>query len=439
MTLNDLDKLSVIHVAGTKGKGSVCAFVESILRNYGYKTGFYSSPHLIHVTERIRINGRPIKENLFTDYFWPVYNSLYDKKEDDSDMPTYFKFLTILAFHVFINSDIDVAILEVGIGGEYDCTNVVRNPICVGVTSLGLEHTALLGDTLESIARQKSGIFKEYCAAFTVEQEEEAMKVLRERAKERNCKLNVVPGFESYPWKGGIPILGIPGDIQKSNASLAVQLAHTWIKRRYEKNLISDIENIDSFIVGDRISFKKTAAALSACSWPGRTQILRAKKIDFYLDGAHTSESIEFCASWFEREVYQRKGKRFLIFNVTGNRDIFQLLSPLQKLRFDRVYFVPNIAGDKPKLDQLELQTPSSQQLDKCYKNRDYWNDDNATVFPNISQAFNHIKNESNINDINNEVIHSNRPQVLITGSLHLVGAALLILDPNLIMKTDYL
>lgn len=518
LTLEDVDRLSVIHVAGTKGKGSTCAFTEAILRNYGFRTGFYSSPHLIHVAERIRINGRPITEALFTKYFWRVYNELSSKKENDSDMPTYFKFLTVLMFHIFLNSDIDVVILEVGIGGEYDCTNVVRRPVCVGITSLGLEHTALLGNTLEAIAFQKSGIFKANAIAFTVPQPENAMNVIEQRAIERNCRLRIVPDFKSYNWIGGPPVLGIATNVQKGNASLAIQLAHTWMTEtaKANSNLASnktmndpqinikrndrrikpscvecgkndnaiEVDNGTTTIVsrsrdngnndvrqiryGDKsvyteslsdafspnmkelrenndssverksytISFTKTASALSSCTWPGRAQILRGSNMDFYLDGAHTYESIEVCASWYLGKVGNGVRNRFLIFNITGGRDVSKLFKPLKRLDFNKVYFVPNVSGKILKLDQLELKTTNCERQDRCWKNLDIWGEENAVVLNSVSEALAHINEESN--SMTNSECERKRPQVLITGSLHLIGAALLLLDPKLTMKTDY-
>jgi len=127
VTLNVLDsQLKVIHVSGTKGKGSTCAFCESILRYHGLKTGFYSSPHLVEVRERIRINGKPLSKELFAKYFWQVFTNLSNQKDSEGDMPAYFKFLTVMAFYVFLQEKVDVAIVEVGIGGLYDCTNVIR-------------------------------------------------------------------------------------------------------------------------------------------------------------------------------------------------------------------------------------------------------------------------------------------------------------------------
>ncbi|PNJ45668.1 FPGS isoform 16, partial [Pongo abelii] len=157
LQVEDLDRLNIIHVTGTKGKGSTCAFTECILRSYGLKTGFFSSPHLVQVRERIRINGQPISPELFTKYFWHLYHRLEETK-------------------------VDLAVVEVGIGGAYDCTNIIRKPVVCGVSSLGIDHTSLLGDTVEKIAWQKGGIFKQGVPAFTVLQPEGPLAVLRDRA-----------------------------------------------------------------------------------------------------------------------------------------------------------------------------------------------------------------------------------------------------------------
>jgi folylpolyglutamate synthase len=123
--VDDLDDLNIIHVAGTKGKGSVCAMCESILRSHGLKTGFFSSPHLVEVRERIRINGVPLDKDSFVTYFWKCYDSLMKDKDNDS-MPGFFAFLTLMAYQVFLSEKVDVAIIEVGIGGTYDSTNIIR-------------------------------------------------------------------------------------------------------------------------------------------------------------------------------------------------------------------------------------------------------------------------------------------------------------------------
>jgi folylpolyglutamate synthase len=168
----NVSELSVVHVAGTKGKGSTCAMVECILRKQGYRTGLYTSPHLLDVRERILVGGKMLSKEEFTRYFWTVYNAL---QESGDTMPGYFRFLTCLAFYVFSQKDLDVVVLEVGLGGRLDATNIVPNPVVCGVTSLGLDHTNVLGNTIEEIAMEKAGIFKKGVPVVTVTQKPGAM------------------------------------------------------------------------------------------------------------------------------------------------------------------------------------------------------------------------------------------------------------------------
>ncbi|GMP23158.1 hypothetical protein CsSME_00000859 [Camellia sinensis var. sinensis] len=179
-----ISRMNVIHVAGTKGKGSTCTFAESILRNCGFHTGLFTSPHLIDVRERFRLDGVDICEEKFLAYFWWCWDRLKEKTSDDIPMPTYFRFLALLAFKIFAAEQVDVAILEVGLGGKFDATNVVQKPIVCGITSLGYDHMEILGNTLGEIAGEKAGIFKQGVPAFTVHQPDEAMRVLEEKASQ---------------------------------------------------------------------------------------------------------------------------------------------------------------------------------------------------------------------------------------------------------------
>ncbi|XP_011304528.1 folylpolyglutamate synthase, mitochondrial isoform X2 [Fopius arisanus] len=423
LSVEDLDSLSIIHISGTKGKGSTCALVESILRSHGYRTALYTSPHLISVRERIRINGIPISEEDFSKHFWRLYNSLYLRRERPEDMPLYFKFLTILMFHIFLKSTVDVAIIEVGIGGEYDCTNVIRSPVCTGVTLLGLDHTSMLGDDLSCIAWQKSGIFKEKAPAFTVKQPLEAMEVLTRRAVERKCHLSVVPDLSAYQWTRFPPDIGILGDVQLENASLAVKLVETWIKSaRTQKN--------ENFIPQNGLcqgfDMKRVELGLKTCRWPGRTQVLMGKSSDYYLDGAHTTDSMRACIQWFKKTQENKNSKKILIFNSTGNRDSSQHLEILRKIPFARAFFVPNVSGKKCA-DQENLTITSEEQIRNCQFHCDIWGKGGVTG-KTVLEALEIIREE----------FREERVQVLITGSLHLVGAALNVLNPELTWKTDF-
>lgn len=183
-TMASLDNLSVIHVAGSKGKGTVCALTDAMLRQHNIKTGLFTSPHLVSVTERIKLQGSAISRQLFTDYFWEVFDALQVKKDSEGDLPSYFKFLQIMAFYIFVREKVDVAIIEVGIGGEYDSTNIIRNTEIAGITSLQLEHTQLLGETLDEIAWQKAGIIKENSHVFTMPQQH-GLEVINNRFLEK--------------------------------------------------------------------------------------------------------------------------------------------------------------------------------------------------------------------------------------------------------------
>ncbi|XP_027329272.1 folylpolyglutamate synthase-like isoform X4 [Abrus precatorius] len=186
---DQIANMKIIHVAGTKGKGSTCTFSESILRNCGFHTGLFTSPHLIDVRERFRLDGMEICEQKFLAYFWWCYDRLKGKTDDNIPMPTYFRFLALLAFKIFAAEQVDVAIMEVGLGGKYDATNVVQAPIVCGITSLGYDHMEILGNTLREIAGEKAGIFKNRIPAFTVPQPDEAMHVLEEKASQLNILL----------------------------------------------------------------------------------------------------------------------------------------------------------------------------------------------------------------------------------------------------------
>lgn len=354
-------------------------------------------------------------------------------------MPTYFKFLTILMFHVFLETNVDVAIIEVGIGGELDSTNIVRNPVCVGVTGLGLEHTSLLGNTLEEIAHQKSGIFKPHAAAFTVPQPELAMRVLRKRVIERRCRdLRIVSTIRDREWNDVLLLAGIDmSGIQQQNALLSISMALEWMKSRCDLSVVNDRYIIDFHNfqnnkddVSQIISSNKIATALANCKWPGRTQILRTSVADFFLDGAHTVESIANCVSWFQR-VSRRNSNKFLIFNVSGDRNSSELLSLLRSLNFDRVYFAPNYAG-VTSVEDLSSYMLIEEQKKKCKRHYELWGE-NSILKNSVAEVLYDIKKH-----VSSRIDPHDKVEILVTGSLHMVGALLAILDPDLTMTSDF-
>ena len=197
----DLSPLSIIHVAGTKGKGSTCAFAEALLRAKGYRTAMFTSPHLVHVRERFRVCNEIVSEALFLKHFWAVWDTLHTPDsiaaaEDIGvpSVPSFFRFLTLVAFRLFLDVAPDVLLLEVGLGGRLDATNIVPPACvaCVGIATLDFDHVRVLGATLAEIAYEKAGVLKGSVPAFTQPQPHGALAVLRRCAAGVGCSLHVV-------------------------------------------------------------------------------------------------------------------------------------------------------------------------------------------------------------------------------------------------------
>ncbi|EEU39597.1 uncharacterized protein NECHADRAFT_4290, partial [Fusarium vanettenii 77-13-4] len=277
----DIDRLNVIHVAGTKGKGSTCAFIESFLRAYGKragfprKTGIYTSPHLIYPEERIRLDFQPIDQNLFARYFFEVWNALTGSSET---LPRYLQLLALVSFHTFIREGVEAAIVETHHGGEYDATNVIEHPILSVITTLGMDHVKQLGPTIEDIAWHKAGIFKTGSPALSSLQEASAAEVLRSRSSEKGVNLEFVELNSTLPEDAP----QLRHYVQRINCSVALAAADRFLR---EKN-------------AGPLSSSDKAQGISQFSWPGRFQHMVQDKFNWFLDGAHNEMSVVKAAEW---------------------------------------------------------------------------------------------------------------------------------------------
>lgn len=239
------------------------------------------------IRERIQIDNQPITEDLFTRYFFEVWDTLaspgLEKAAETSRQPRYLQLLALLAFHTFIKEKVDAAIFETHHGGEYDATNVIRKPVATAITSLGMDHVAQLGPTLEDIAWHKSGIFKPGAAAFSVIQDAGPTEVLRKRAAEKNTDLTFVPLSKTLP----INKTALSAPVQRLNCSLAIQLASKFLQLKGSEILDADdiSKGIDGF------------------SWAGRFEVIDKGSSRWFLDGAHNTLSLEQVAEWFAKNV----------------------------------------------------------------------------------------------------------------------------------------
>ncbi|NXF29488.1 FOLC protein, partial [Nyctibius bracteatus] len=434
-----------------------------------------SSPHLVQVRERIRINGQPISRELFSKYFWLVYNRLEETKDPaHASMPAYFRFLTIMAFHVFLQEQVDLAVVEVGIGGAYDCTNIIRAPVVCGVSSLGIDHTSILGDTMEKIAWQKGGIFKPGVPAFTVAQPERPLEVLRDRAQERECPLYLCPELDAFEGGRGTGTGGLdPATAPRVSAGHPCPLP-----------ALGELKDMPpgAELAGRPVplapAFHPTDAMIQGLrdtEWLGRTQVLPRGPVTWYLDGAHTTSSIQACVRWFRQAALSQDKPhngsevRVLLFNATGDRDTAALLKLLLPCHFDYAVFCPNftqvsnqrmwtrlleekggqdtwlpaplwvggLLQPAPARGTLLLVPPAPRPLNSP-----------ALVFPCLAQALRWVAQGRDPRLAAPAASGAHPPpaassgavllreaaavHVLVTGSLHLVGGVLRLLDPAL-------
>ncbi|CAD5229437.1 unnamed protein product [Bursaphelenchus okinawaensis] len=408
VTNEDVNRLNPVHIAGTKGKGSTCAFLESILRSQNFKTGFYSSPHLVHVRERIRINGVPLTESQFIYYFNQVYDTVKTASEEhDVPMPAYFKFLTLLSFFVCKHEQVDVMIVEVGIGGETDCTNVIEKPVVCGITLLDLDHVNLLGNTMEEIAWHKAGIVKKNRPVIAVPQQKDAEAVIRRRVEEKTGTLVEFTPFAKLGLsEDTIRYVDSLGNHQEQNVALAISLANV-VMKELDKPLMTQTA---------------LEEAILNTHWAGRSHILKKDNVTYYLDGAHTCKSIKCCSDWFGKTISSKinghKPLIVLLFQCTGDREPMSLLKTLlTENEFDYAIFTSTrlyMVVEKVN-DNTNLNTSDQAQNQKCEESKDAWktvmSNDNVTTTNCIQDALKHVHQMAE----NNKSV-----AVLVTGSLHL-------------------
>jgi folylpolyglutamate synthase len=440
-TPSDLASLETIHVAGTKGKGSVSALTTSILTRYPIagRVGTYTSPHVVSVRERIMLNGRPISQDLFAKYFFQLWDRFAASakaggREEEGCRPFYFRFLTILAWHIFISEGIKSAVVECGIGGEYDATNVIPPEAVTAavVTQLGIDHVAMLGDTAEKIAWHKAGIFKRGVKGFTrrLDSRPEVMEVLRRRAKEKGALLTELPDKEVLEWEGVVDAR-LKGNFQKFNMALAVAAAREHLMKlghKFEGPFAEGDYHLRSIPV-------EFSDGLRNASLRGRCEVIRDEEngIEWYLDGAHTDESLQAAGEWFSSAANDTpKAMSVLLFNQQ-ERDSQHLLKVLLQTvtsssdsgsgPFQLAIFCRN-EEDEPaegEVRDMSVQEANEKVLHGLDPSKTYPSATKNAVKPALETIAGHAERWKN---------EGFTTKVLVTGSFHLVGAVIKNIQP---------
>ncbi|WP_376789726.1 bifunctional folylpolyglutamate synthase/dihydrofolate synthase [Thermoflexus sp.] len=314
-------RYAVIHIAGTKGKGSTAAMAEAILRAAGYRTGLYTSPHLHTMRERIRMGGELIPTSTVVELFEQLRPAI----EADPDL-TVFDILTAMGFLAFAEAGVEIAVVEVGLGGRLDSTNVVSPAVCL-ITALSMDHTEILGPTLAHIAFEKAGILKPGVPAVTAPQAEEAMAVLRQVAAERGAPLWTLEGWRYGPEE--IAPTGQRGEIHSPDGShwsirLPLLGRHQWENAALAVAAVGQLRE-----QGWTIPDEAIREGLERVQWPGRFEVLQEEP-PLVLDGAHNDASATRLAETVA-EVFP--GRRWqLVFGISADKDPLAILAPLQPL-----------------------------------------------------------------------------------------------------------
>lgn len=419
--------------------------------NILHKIGLYTSPHLRFVRERIQIDGQPLSEEDFTKYFFEVWDRLEASAQAsgvDPQLPTskpvYFRFLTLMAFHTYKSLGVAPAIIECGIGGAYDSTNVLTAPSVTAITNLGIDHVGVLGGTIQEIAWHKAGIMKTGITCLTPSsQPAEAKPILEQRASEIGAKLvyvDIHPSIASGTFK-----LGLQGDFQRINASLALAVVEEYLKQCHAVTTNPSNSTIAPALV----------QGLAQTRWPGRCQILPdpvlPTSLTWHIDGGHTLESLTLAAEWFasclntnsHSHSVRKRRKTFLIFNqqtrapapliLTLHRTLCAKLSTDRP--FDHVFFTTNTAhsaSDVASADQRNVNVDSNAVTNLTVQNElaETWKqvepNTNVRVTKSIEEAVDTIRHlVRNEKDDSDEV----EGVALVTGSLHLVGGLLEVLE----------
>ncbi len=318
--------LRYLHVAGTNGKGSVCSMVESVLRNAGYKTGQFASPHLQRYVERVRVAGRPISESEAT-------RRIEELRKDDRLPPlSFFEYTTLLAFEAFADARCDIVVLEVGLGGRLDSTNVITPDASV-ITNISYEHQRILGDTLAKIAREKAGVLKPGVPCSVGTRNRSARRAIRARAKAVGAPLRWIDtDFESH-WKGKKLSarvgerswddlrLGLSGRYQADNAACALAA-------------LDDLGR-----AGFEVSDQDIRAGLRRAKWPGRIEWHRGQP-SFLFDAGHNAAGCETLARYLEERAFP--GRVVLLFGAMRDKDHRRMLAAFDDLVDRRVYASPS-------------------------------------------------------------------------------------------------
>jgi dihydrofolate synthase/folylpolyglutamate synthase len=397
--------LRCIHIAGTNGKGSVATFIGKILHNAGFKVGIYTSPHFVSFTERITINEIPILEDRIAEIISNKILPAIKTITQNLTHPTYFEIATAIAFKYFTEEKVDLAVIEVGLGGRLDATNVIT-PLVSVITSINLEHQDVLGEKLEQIAYEKAGIIKHKVPIVTAATQSEVIKVIKEVAKQKNAPLyrvgkDIKFTIDKYPTLNSNYQFNLKGILKEYRGLQTSLLGYHQIINA--TTAISAIELLGKYH-GFNISTQYIKRGLLQAKIRGRLELIKKNSINFLLDGAHNPASANILTKALKD--YFPTQKLIFIIGILDDKDIGGIIREL-------LYNNKNLS----RVIITRAKIKRAVNPDKIYHEVSKYTD-KINLLPNVAESIKYAKS-----------ISANTDLICITGSLYTVAEAIEFLD----------
>lgn len=333
-------RMKLIHVAGSNGKGSVCAYLASILHTSGKKTGLFTSPHLVDINERFIINEEVISNEVFLDGFHAVMDAVHallEEKPDAFSHPTFFELLFLMGMHIFEKSGVEYVVLETGLGGRFDATNVIEHPLVTVLTSISLEHTEYLGDTYAAIAGEKAGIMKEGCPVIYDGTRKDVEEVILKRAEELHCRAYAIrPDMYKI-------LMNTQKTIDFSMETGYYEPMNVSISSVAEYQIMNAMEAVTAArVLSIGLTEEDIHRGMEHMRWQGRMETVLPGVI---LDGAHNDSGVEEFVKTARK--FQKDTKVTLLFSCVKEKDYEGMIRTIcEGIDFDRV-IVTQVESDR--------------------------------------------------------------------------------------------
>ena len=316
--------IKIIHVAGTNGKGSTCSFINSILLSAGKSVGMFTSPHLVKINERIKINGKDISDEKFLEAFTEVKENVDKVIEEGGEHPSFFEYIFLVGIKALSEAGVEYGIFEVGLGGRLDATNVIEKPEVSVIASVSMDHMEILGDSIEKIAREKAGIIKKGVPVVYYGQNEEVDKIIKEKVEEIGTEAISVKNSD-------IKI------VSKTNKAIDFCFANSYDKNEcFEIPFVVEYQTRNAALAINAVKFIECditneiiKTGLKNAVWAGRMELVSERT---YIDGAHNYDGVLQFKEFVNELMVREDSEAYILFSVVKEKEYYQMMNLIEEI-----------------------------------------------------------------------------------------------------------